>query len=95
LSPEILKASGILPFEKVYVLNMNNGARFETYTITGKPESKEISLNGPAARLGLSGDELIIITYGIMDEKEARLIIPKLIELDSNNHVVSTKDLIP
>ncbi len=68
---ELLRASGILPFEKVQVVNVNNGARLETYTIPGKAGSRTVCLNGPAARLATRGDEVIVMTYADMTPDEA------------------------
>jgi aspartate 1-decarboxylase len=84
----LLDAADILPGEKVQVVNMNNGNRLETYTIEGKPGSGIICLNGPAARLGSVGDEVIIIAYAIMTEDEAKLNKPKTVFVDKNNKIV-------
>jgi aspartate 1-decarboxylase len=83
----LLEAADILPYEKVQVVNMNNGARMETYTIEGAENSGVICLNGPAARLGHEGDEIIIITYTEMSEDEARNHKPRVIIVDKNNKV--------
>jgi aspartate 1-decarboxylase len=88
---ELLEAADIAPYEKVQVVNVNNGARFETYTIIGKRGSGVICLNGAAARLGQVGDTIIIITYAILDEKEAVDHKPKVIILDEKNHI---KDIV-
>ncbi len=72
-----LEKSGIMPGEFVLVVNMNNGARFETYVIEG--EDKEIVLNGAAARLGEVGDELIIMAYAYVTPEEAKNIKPIVI----------------
>ncbi|HAH97680.1 MAG TPA: aspartate 1-decarboxylase, partial [Firmicutes bacterium] len=69
---ELLEKSGILPGEKVQVLNLNNGERFETYTIEGAAGSGIICINGAAARLVQVGDKVIIIAYALMDENEAK-----------------------
>ena len=83
----LLNTAGILPYEKVQVVNFNNGARFETYTIEGEADSGTICLNGPAARLGTVGDEIIIISYAHLDEKEAKTHKPKIILVDNQNKV--------
>jgi aspartate 1-decarboxylase len=88
---DLLDAAGIALFEKVQVVNVNNGARFETYTIPGIRGSRVVCLNGPAARLGQVGDMLIIITYGLLNEEEARDHKPKVIVLDDDNNI---KDII-
>jgi len=84
---EIIDAADILPWEKVQVVNLNNGARLETYVIEEKAGSGSICLKGPAARMGQVGDELIILTYVWVDEKEARLLQPKVVNLNSQNRI--------
>ncbi len=82
ISRDLLTASGINVYERVQVVNLNNGVRFETYVIEGKPG--EMCLNGPAARLGLIGDIVIVLAYAYIDPiKES--VTPKLIHVDSNN----------
>jgi len=82
--PELLRASGILVYEKVQVLNFENGNRFETYAIEGK--AAEIGLRGPAARLGKVGDRVIILTYAQLDQKEASIYKPKVVFVDETNN---------
>lgn len=84
---KVLDAVGILPGEKVEVLNINNGSRIETYTIAGKPGSGEICLNGPAARFGCIGDRLIILSYALISPAEARRLKPKTVHLDVRNKI--------
>ena len=84
---ELLKASGILPYEKVQVVNVNNGARFETYIIPGKAKSGIICLNGPAARLGTVGDEVVIISYAEFEESEAKGYEPIVVLVDQKNKI--------
>ncbi len=83
----ILDGSGILPFEKVQVVNLNNGNRLETYVIAGKPGSGVVCLNGPAARQGYVGDRVHIISYAFMDPKEAKGFEAKVIKLDEHNSI--------
>ena len=83
----LMDAVGIIPSEKVEVLNLNNGNRFETYTIAGKPGAGEICLNGPAARLGLVGDKVIILSYAIMEPEEAKKYKMKTIQLNDDNKI--------
>lgn len=83
----LLEAADILPFEKVQVVNVNNGTRLETYALEGAPESGIICLNGPAARLGAVGDEVIIITYSQMSEEEARKHKPRIVLVDKENKI--------
>ena len=80
---DLLEASGILEYEKVHIVDVNNGKRFETYTIAGKRGSGMICLNGAAARKVAVGDVVIIIAYGIIDEKEASEHKPKVIFPDT------------
>ena len=84
----LLDAAGILPYEQVQVVNCNNGARFETYTIEGEPGSGTICLNGAAARLAQIGDIIIIIAYAQMEAAEAQSYTPRLVFVDTQNHVV-------
>lgn len=87
IDAKLLKAVNIVQGEKVHVLNLNNGERFETYAIAGKPGKGEICLNGPAARLGLIGDEVTILSYALIDPDEARRLKTKIIHLDSKNRI--------
>ena len=84
---ELLEAADILPYEKVQVVNLNTGSRLETYTLEGPAGSGMICLNGPAARLGTVGDEVIIITYTTMSDEDAEKHKPKIILVDKNNKV--------
>ena len=86
---KLMAAADILPYEQVQVLNVNNGARFETYAIEG--EKGEICLNGAAARLAVKGDIVIILTYCHVEDDEARNFIPKLVYVDSQNAIIETK----
>ncbi len=85
LDEELLEASGILPYEKVQVVNVNNGARFETYTIPGKAGSRIVCLNGPAARLAAPGDEVIVISYARFTPEEAHKHRPRVVLVNENN----------
>ncbi len=84
---DLLDASGILPNEKVQVVNINNGNRFETYTIIGERGSGVIGLNGAAARLGLPGDKIIVIAYAHMTPEEAKKHKPIVIVLNDKNKI--------
>ena len=88
IDEDLLDAAGILPGEKVQIVNNNNGARLETYTIPGKRGAGVICLNGAAARCALEGDIVIIIAYALMDEKEAKALVPSVVLLDEHNHIV-------
>lgn len=80
---DLLEASGILPGQKVSVVNNNNGQRFDTYVIKGKPGSGTICLNGAAARLVQPGDIIIIIAYAMMTPEEAANHTPRVIFPDT------------
>jgi len=84
---DLLKAADILPGEKVEVLNLNNGTRLETYAISAAAGSGEICLNGPAARAGYKGDEIIILAYTSCDEKEARALKVRSVHVTSANKI--------
>ena len=83
---DLMDAADMLPGEQVHVVNLNNGERFITYTITGERGSGVIELNGPAARLAAVGDKIIIISYGNYDDDDARAHEPVVVFLDENNH---------
>ena len=85
IDSKLLKLADIREFEKVNVVNLNNGQRFDTYAIAGKPESGEICVNGAAARLVHIGDMVIIMTYALMDEKELDSYSPRVIQVDGKN----------
>lgn len=89
----LMDAAGILPGEKVQIVNNNNGARLETYVIEGVADSGIICLNGAAARLVQSGDTVIIIAYCWLEASEARTFKPKVIFLDENNKIVEESNL--
>ena len=83
----ILKAVDIIEGEKVQVLNLNNGNRFDTYAIRGKAGSGRICLNGPAARMGIVGDQIIVLSYALIDPKEAKSTKMKIVHLDERNRI--------
>jgi aspartate 1-decarboxylase len=87
IDEELLAAAGINRWEEVQVLNLNTGARFTTYVMVGKAGSGTICLNGPAARLGEVGDVVIIIAYGLLDEKEVSSFHPKIVFVDEKNKI--------
>lgn len=92
IDSKLLEQSGILPGERVQIVNLNNGERFETYTITGEAGSGVICINGAAARLVQPGDKVIIIAYAMMDEESAKIYQPKVLVLNDKNEVVSIKN---
>jgi len=83
----LLEELDILHYERVQVLNINNGARMETYVIEGEPDSGIICLNGAAARWAVPGDKVIIIAYCLIDDAEARSWKPKIVLLDEKNKI--------
>ena len=85
---DIMEAADILPYEKVAIVNVNNGERFETYTIPGPRGKKDFCLNGAAARKGAPGDEVIIISYCNVDESEISSHKPTIILLDKQNNIL-------
>ena len=84
---DLIEAADLLPNEKVQIVNNNNGARFETYVISGSAGSGVICLNGAAARLVQPGDEVIIISYGLMSNEEARRLQPAVVFVDPKNQI--------
>ena len=88
IDEKLLQAADILPYEKVQVVNLNNGERFETYVLVGKANSGIVCLNGPAARLGQVGDLLIVISYCHLEFEEAKKYKPKVVYVDSKNTIV-------
>ena len=92
IDASIMERADILPNEKVQVLNLDTGARFETYLIKEEPGSGAICLYGPAAHLGKVGQKLFIISYCLVDDKEAHNIKPKLIYVDEYNKIKQRED---
>ena len=85
---ELLEAAGILEYEKVQIVDVNNGNRFETYTIAGERGSGMICLNGAAARCVSVGDKVIIMAYAQITPEEAKTHQPQVVFVDDNNHPV-------
>ena len=101
IDKDLIEAADLLTYEKVDVLDINNGARFHTYVIEGERGSGEICLNGAAARLVAKGDIVIILSYHVVTDDEAVTATPRLVYVDSENRIVDikgtrdwTKDLI-
>jgi aspartate 1-decarboxylase len=90
IAPELLQAADIREFEQVAVVDIDNGARFETYTIAGEPGSGEIKLNGAAARLVHRGDKIIVISYAAYDAAELDDYNPRVVHVDSRNSIINT-----
>ena len=87
IDPKLMEAAGILEYEQVQIVDVENGNRFETYTIDGEPGSGMICLNGAAARQVQVGDHVIIMAYCQMDAKEAKEHKPKVVFVDEDNHI--------
>ncbi|MCR5668103.1 MAG: aspartate 1-decarboxylase [Lachnospiraceae bacterium] len=84
---ELLKAANIREYEKVQIVDVENGQRFETYTIAGEPGSGMICLNGAAARCVSVGDHVIIMCYANLSEEEADTHKPSVVFVDEDNHI--------
>lgn len=82
----LMEAAGIIPGERVYIVNVNNGERFDTYTIAGESNSGVICLNGPAARKCVVGDVIIIISYALIEFEEAKQFRPTVIFPDTSTN---------
>jgi aspartate 1-decarboxylase len=94
IDKDLLIEADILPHEQVHVLNVNTGARFTTYAIEGKSGAGQIELNGAAARLAAKGDIVIILTYTTLPEEEAASFMPRLVYVNAENKIVSSKRAI-
>jgi aspartate 1-decarboxylase len=94
IDKNLMEAADILPYEQVHILNVNNGARFHTYAIEGKRGEGEICLNGAAARLAARGDIVIILTYHEQEERECKDYHPRVVYVDANNKITSTKGVM-
>lgn len=88
VDPELLEAADILENEKIHVVNVDNGARFETYTIAGRRGSGELQVNGAAARLAHQGDTVIVISYGEYPPADLEAYEPRVVHVDLDNRIV-------
>ncbi|HSE27003.1 MAG TPA: aspartate 1-decarboxylase [Gemmatimonadales bacterium] len=88
LDEDLMDAADLVPHEEIQVVNVNNGTRFSTYVIAGPRGSGTLQLNGAAARLGLPGDLVILITYAEYEESEARRHVPLVVHVDARNRPV-------
>lgn len=91
----LMEAVDILPFERVEVLNVNNGARFSTYAIEGETNSGIIGINGAAARLVAKGDIVIILSYCQVPDDEAVNMTPSIVRVDRQNRIVEPLSVVP
>jgi aspartate 1-decarboxylase len=87
IDADLMDAADILPHEQVQILNVNNGARFDTYALRGPRGSGVICLNGPAARLAHVGDTVIILTYADMEREELLRHVPTVVFVDEKNRI--------
>src|SRR4051812_9995742 len=91
---DLLDAADIREHEQVHVVDVDNGARFETYTISGEPGSGEICINGAAARLVHTGDTVIVISYAEYSEEELDSYVPRVVHVNRDNEIVITDDTV-
>jgi|ERR1700728_1385302 len=94
LDPELLEAADILPNEQVTVLDLDNGARFETYSIPGERGAGEVKVNGAAARLVHSGDTVIVISYAQYSPAELAGYRPRVVHVDASNEIIAVDDRV-
>lgn len=90
LDPVLIEAAGLYEYEKVHVVNINNGSRFETYIIEGEKNSGEVCLNGAAARLGMIGDKVIIIAYAQINASRLKELKKKIVVVNDKNQIIET-----
>jgi len=91
---ELLQAADLREHELVHILDIDNGARFETYTIAGEPGSGEMRVNGAAARLVHTGDTVIVVSYAGYDEDELERYEPTVVHVNAGNAIVSVDDAV-
>src|SRR4051794_20779804 len=91
---DLLEAADIREHEQVHVVDVDNGARFETYTIAGQRGSGEIKVNGAAARLVHSGDTVIVISYAAYDERELETYERKVVQVSADNSIITVDDAV-
>jgi aspartate 1-decarboxylase len=89
IDPDLLDAADMLEFEQVAVVDVNNGARFETYTIAGERGSREVKVNGAAARLVHHGDTIIVISYAAYDPEELSSYAPRVVHVTPGNEILN------
>ncbi len=90
IDENLMELADLFPNEKVQIVDNNNGARFETYVIAGDRGTGVMCLNGAAARLVQPGDTIIVISYAMMTNEEAKIYEPTVVVLDANNKVINT-----
>ena len=92
IDPELLEAADMLDYEQVHVVDVDNGARFETYTIPGERGSGDMRVNGAAARLVHRGDTIIVISYGSYDEADLERYAPRVVHVEADTNRIITID---
>ncbi len=91
---DLLDAADILEHEQVHVLDIDNGARFETYTIAGERGSGDMCINGAAARLVHTGDTIIVVSYAEYDADDLESYEPRVVHVDADNRIVTVDDAV-
>jgi aspartate 1-decarboxylase len=94
LDMELMDAAQMLPYEQVSIVNVNNGARFETYLIPGERYSGIVCLNGPASRLAAVGDIIIVISYALYEDVELENFQPRIVFVDKKNMITDEKNAL-
>src|SRR4051794_36492002 len=94
IDPDLLEAADIREHEQVHVVDVDNGARFETYTISGTRGSGEMKINGAAARLVHDGDTIIVISYASYDRDDLESYEPKVVHVNAENEIVTVDDAV-
>ena len=93
LDTDLMEAANMMPWERVQIVNMNNGSRIETFIIPGEAGSGTVCLNGPAARTAVAGDVVHVISYAEMTDEEAEGYQPIMVNLDEQNRIRSTQPM--
>jgi aspartate 1-decarboxylase len=91
MSPTLIEAAGLMPYEAVQIWNINSGSRFETYTIANNADSTDICINGAAAHLAKPGDLIIIARFIWLDEQECKNFKPTIVFVDAKNQIKTIK----
>jgi aspartate 1-decarboxylase len=94
IDQDLLDAADILEHEKVHVLDIDNGARFETYTIAGARGTRELKINGAAARLVHTGDKVIVVSYASYSEADLEKYEPVVVHVNAENDIVTVDDAV-
>jgi aspartate 1-decarboxylase len=88
IDSELMEEADLLPHEQVHVLDIDNGSRFETYVIEGRYGSREMCVNGAAARLVQPGDRVIVVSYGVYSDQELPVYEPRVVHVDEDNRIL-------